>query len=315
MQSSDNIYSKLTKLENKISIKNNPKKSILKTIKYHNFKYTHSHLSKLILIFTISMIVNLPVEGQTYFFMQGAGNLHGGTASSDIWSANNNQAGLAFQKADIGAGFHYQNQFLIKELGLSAGALSFKTQAGTIGLSLSSYGYSNFNTKKITLGFGKMFGNNFSVGVGLDYINIFQPDNYGSTNIFTFDIGLLAKANEKIMIGAHVFNPIRAELGDYYGEKIPVVYNIGLQWKLDEKIRILADVMNDKINQIQFSTSAEYKILDMLYVRLGLMTNNPMVFSFGAGLHLGDLHIDFSSSMHQVLGYSPGISINYDFSK
>lgn len=276
------------------------------------FLFKHKSLIIIILLFLSS--INLSFS-QNYFFMQGVGNLQTGTAAGDLWSANNNQAGLAFYKADIGAGFHYKNQFLLKELGMSAGAFSFKAKGGSLGLSYSSYGSSLFNTKKITLGFGKMFGKRLAAGVGLDYINIYQSGNYGSANIFTFDFGMLAKPSDKVAIGAHVFNPIRAELGDYLGEKIPVFYNMGLVWIIDENFKIMADAMNDEVNQIKFSGAAEYKIMDLLYVRIGIMTNNRMVFNFGFGLHLGDIHVDFSSSMHQVLGYSPGVSLSYDFIK
>jgi hypothetical protein len=286
----------------------------MKRIKKNKNKLRLSGL--IIIMATLVNIISIyNIEAQSYFNLQGAGNLHTGTAAGDLWSVNNNQAGLAFYEAQIGAGFHYENRFMIKEMGISSGALTFKTSAGTLGLGLTSFGFSNFNTKKITLAFGKKFGNKLAGGVGLNYINIFQGNSYGSTGILTFDLGLLAKANDNFFIGFHVFNPIRAEIGDYYGEKIPVVINLGFQYKLDENLKFMADIMNDEMNQIKVAGMAEYKIIDMIYVRVGLITQNPLMFSFGAGMHLGDLHLDFSSSMHQILGYSPGFTLSYDINK
>ena len=58
----------------------------------------------------------------------------------------------------------------------------------------------------------------------------------------------------------------------------------------------------------------EYCIIDILYARVGI-SNNPNIVSFGAGLHLGNFRLDFSSSMHQVLGYSPQFSLIYELDK
>jgi hypothetical protein len=41
------------------------------------------------------------------------------------------------------------------------------------------------------------------------------------------------------------------------------------------------------------------------------VSNNPNIVSFGAGVNLGDFKLDFSSSMHSILGYSPQFSITY----
>jgi hypothetical protein len=56
----------------------------------------------------------------------------------------------------------------------------------------------------------------------------------------------------------------------------------------------------------------EYNIMDLMYARIGV-SNNPNIFSFGVGIYYGGFRLDFSSSMHQVLGYSPQISAIYNF--
>jgi len=257
------------------------------------------------------------LSGQNYFSIIGANNVAAGgaaTANIDLWSANNNQAAMAFYKPSGGAGFYYQNSFMLKEMGLSSGAIIYPTKTGCFGLSINSYGSKNFNTKKFGLGYAKKLSERFSAGLQLDYINIYIADNYGTKGLFTFELGLFAKATENIHIGAHVFNPIRAKLIAYNDERLPVVMNLGIQWTASENFIFSAEAESDINNKLILKTGLEYRIIDMLYARLGI-SNNPNMVSFGAGLHLGNFRIDFSSSMHQVLGYSPQFSFIYELDK
>jgi hypothetical protein len=203
---------------------------------------------------------------------------------------------------------------MLKETSLNNGALMYSTPSGTFGLTINAFGYSNFHTKKIGLGYAKKLASRFSAGIQLDYINIFVGGNYGSRNLFTFELGLYAEATENISIGAHVFNPVRVKVADYNDERLPLVFNLGLLWKASKNFSLTAEAESDIDNKTIFKAGVEYRIIDMLYARLGV-SNNPNIFSFGAGLHLGNFRLDFSSTMHQMLGYSPQVSVVYEFDK
>ena len=58
----------------------------------------------------------------------------------------------------------------------------------------------------------------------------------------------------------------------------------------------------------------EYHITQMFYLRGGISTN-PTQYAFGFGMQLKDFKIDLSSSFHQTLGITPGISIIYSRNK
>ena len=273
------------------------------------------HVRQLLILFLFVFAEQL--SAQNYHSVIGANNRATGgtgTANVDLWSANNNQASMAFYEAGGGAGFYYQNSFMIKEMALRSGALIYPTKSGAFGLTISNYGSTNFNTNKIGLGYGKKLSERFSAGIQLDYINIYIGDNYGSKGLFTFELGILAKATDKINIGAHVFNPIRAKIMDYNDERLPVVMNLGVQWKANKYFVFSAEAESDINSKMILKTGIEYRIIDMLYARIGI-SNNPNIVSFGAGLHLGNFRLDFSSSMHQVLGYSPQFSFIYELDK
>jgi len=76
--------------------------------------------------------------------------------------------------------------------------------------------------------------------------------------------------------------------------------------------RILAVNPKDIDKKAIFKAGIEYRIIEKIYVRGGI-TSDPTLYTFGFGINFKKLKIDFASSMHQTLGYSPQISIIYTF--
>ncbi|MBI2268880.1 MAG: hypothetical protein HYU69_00825 [Bacteroidetes bacterium] len=229
---------------------------------------------------------------------------------SDVWSAFNNQAGLAFVK-DISAGVNYENRFLISELSLRsvAAVLPFKGTT-TFGISASSLGYHLYSENKYGLAIAKSFGEKISAGVQIDYLKAQIAEGYSSKGIMTIEMGMLFKPIKDLIIGAHVFNPVRSRLNDYNDERVATIMKIGASYLFSEKVLLAVEVNKRTDEQPQFRTGLEYFILKNLYLRAGIGTN-PSSISFGAGLSLKQVKIDLSSSYHQVLGYTPQIAIVY----
>jgi len=234
-----------------------------------------------------------------------------GVARADFWSVNNNQAGLAFVEKS-GVGFFYQNQYLLNNLNYNHISAIFKTNNGGFGLNLGYYGYGQYNETKIGLAYGMQLGKRFAIGAQLDYLRTYIAQDYGSKSSLTFELGIMTKITDDLMLGAHVFNPIRAKLSDYNDERIPTILSLGLNWDLSKDFTAAIEAESDMNHPLVIKGGLEYNILDLMYARIGV-SNNPNIFSFGLGLHFGGFKLDFSSSMHQVLGYSPQFSAIYNF--
>jgi len=270
----------------------------------------------------ILIIINLLIAGTYYISAQniptnigGAESAMGGigVASTDIWSAANNQAALGFNKS-YGAGFYYENRFLMKELSLNALTLVLPTSKGSFAANISYFGYSQYNEKKIGLAYGMALSKRFAVGVQLDYLSTYIGNNYGSKSAYTFEVGIMTILTDEITLGVHVFNPIRAKINDYDDERVPLMLKLGLEWELSDNFIASAEIDSDIENELILRGGLEYRIKKILYARIGL-SNNPNIFSFGVGLQFSNLRMDFSSSMHQVLGYSPQLSLIYQLKK
>ena len=237
----------------------------------------------------------------------------GGAAvtNSDLWSAFNNQAGLAALES-VTAGLAYENQFLLKELGVKAGAVAVPVNSGVFALSLSQYGFNLYNENKVGLAYAMNLNENLSAGVQLDYLLTQIAEDYGRKGVFTFEIGLMAKLSENISLGGHIFNPINVKITDYVEERIPAIVKFGMRYTFSDVALMVAEIEKDINHTAVVRFGVEYQIVENIYVRTGV-ASNPSLFSFGFGLNFRNFKLDFGTSKHNVLGYTPALSLMYNF--
>lgn len=229
----------------------------------------------------------------------------------DLWSVQNNQAGLA-ELNKIEAGTYYEDRFLIRELSLKAFAFALPTNTGVFGIDINSFGFNLYNENKFGLAFAKKLFRNFSAGVQLDYLYTHIAENYGNKGNLTFEIGAKTLINKNIVIAAHIFNPYRAKLSGYNNENIPSIVKFGILYMPSGKINICTEAEKDINYALVLKCGIEYNIVKSIFIRTGISTN-PVTNTFGFGFEFRKFRLDFSSSIHQVLGYSPQFSVSYVF--
>jgi hypothetical protein len=235
------------------------------------------------------------------------------TTLSDLWSANNNQAGLGFTK-ELAGGIYYENRFLLKETAYKAGVFVLPTKVGAIGLNIASFGYSAYSETKAGLSYGQRFGDKFSIGMQINYLNTQLTQQYGSNSAITGAVGLIAKLSEELTMGVHLYNPTKSKLADYDNERIPTVMKFGLDYRFSEKVIFIIETEKTTNYKALVRFGVEYQVLEVLYLRGGISTS-PTLASFGFGLKLKDFKVALSSSFHQTLGLTPSISIVYSKNK
>ena len=231
----------------------------------------------------------------------------------DGWSGFNNQAGLAWCRK-FSAGTYFENRYLLKEMSVKAIGVILPVRKGAFGLSFRHFGFSLYNEIKTGLAFGMHFGNSFSAGIQLDYLRFHLGDDYGTKNLFTFEIGLQYRIKEQLCLGVHFFNAVPIRLTEDPIERLPSVITLGIAWQVSKNFIASAEVEKDLITKPIFKAGMEYHFIHPLYVRLGFLTN-PTMFTFGFGLEFGRFCFDVASSYHMVLGFSPQGSLIYSFKR
>lgn len=249
-------------------------------------------------------------------FMVGArsaGMAHTSVTLTDIWAIHHNQAGLAFLEHPS-ASVYYENRFMIKEMGLSAVAFAMPAKSGTFGIVYHSFGYSQYAETKFGIAYGRKLSEKLSAGIQLNYNTIRLGDIYGKNQALTGEIGVRAQLTDELTLGAHVYNVSRAKLSGYNNEYIPTIMRLGMDYKISKKVFVAAEAQKDIDNRIIFKSGIEYHVIEAIYLRAGISTN-PVLNTFGFGLAHKGIHLDVAASYHQVLGFSPQVSLTYNFIK
>ena len=230
---------------------------------------------------------------------------------SDIWSVQHNQAGLGNVKS-VTAGLYIENCYMLNTINIGALAIAIPAIGGTFGISATYFGNELYKDNKFGLAFGKSFGPRFSAGIQINYLYTILAENYGSSGAFTFEGGVIANITDKLKAAVHVFNPIRAKLADYDSERIPTILRSGISFTFSEKVLASVEVEKDIDYNPIVKGGIEYHVVQQLYLRAGI-SSNPVLNSFGFGLELKKLKLDFSTTIHQTLGVSPQFAAIYSF--
>lgn len=272
---------------------------------------------KKILLLSVIVFLSTAVNAQYNTLNASLAGMGGsGVALSEFQAGMNNQAAWGSLK-DINVGLGYNSRFLLKELSdrYLSFAMPLGKDKGVFGLNLSQFGYSQFNITKAGIGFARMFGPDFSVGLQFDAIHAGTDDEmYGSTTAFTFEGGFQYKLNEKISLGTSIFNPVQVELNENTGEQLPASICLGMVFRPDDVVLISADVVKEQYEPASLKAGFRYSMGETFCLRAGFSTG-PFIVSGGAGLRFSNLMIDISTSYHQVLGMSPAVTISYAFNK
>lgn len=264
-------------------------------------------------VFNLHAIDNYPVGARS------VGVADASVTFFDLWAAFNNQAGLT-QLKSVEAGTYYENKFLLPDLSLKSFAFALPVnKTGVFALSATQFGGVLYNETKAGLAFAKQLGEKFSAGIQLDYLSthIANGDDgyvYGTNNSVAAEGGFIAEPLTNLTIGLHIFNPTRVKLADYDDERVPTIMRFGGSYKFSEKVLVCSEMEKNVDQQNIFKAGLEYHVVEQIFLRAG-MASNPSLSSFGFGIKMKQLQIDIASTYHQALGFSPQLSLVYDFKK
>jgi hypothetical protein len=236
------------------------------------------------------------------------------TAVSDFWSVYNNQAAMPFY-GKTAAGIHYDNRYLLKETSIAALGFTFPVKNGSdvFGASLYHYGGGNYGEMKVGFAYAKSFASVFSFGLQFDYLlDYFGEATYGKRSGFTFETGIYGQITKNFSLGFHVYNPARLKMLTYNNiiEYIPTILRLGLTYKFPEKCLIGFDIEKNLDTKMQYHAGIEYIVHQYVILRGGVRFPD-FSFSLGFGTQFKSLSIDFASSYHPYLGYSPQLGLVY----
>jgi hypothetical protein len=232
----------------------------------------------------------------------------------DLWSANNNQAGLAYVK-NFDIGIAYESRFGLSELGLKTLNMALPVKWGTFGLTVQQFGFTDYNENKFGLAYGMNVSKKITLGVQLDYflVSVAEEQTQNKTG-FTAEIGLQAELTDKLTLGFHIFNVPNSALSGDFEEKMPMILNLGLNYKFSKKVFAVIDIEKNIDLDPNLKVGIEYHPVEALYFRGGINTYD-FHFTGGVGAKLKNFNFDLGFSHQTYLGYISQVSLHYSFNK
>ncbi len=231
----------------------------------------------------------------------------------DVWAGYHNQAALAFLDG-INVGIAFQNSFFVKELSTKAISFAIPTKFFVFGLNYYHFGYTKFNENKIGLAFVKKLGKKIAIGGQIDYFYTHIDGEYDNKSTTVGEIGIIAKPVNNLFISAHLFNVWNAKISGNEEQYMPNIVTIGASYIILDKAELHVNVEKDISENILVKTGIEYQLIKQLTIMIGMM-GKPVSYSFGLGYNYNALQLNIAFSKHNILGYSPAVSIVYAFNK
>jgi len=220
-------------------------------------------------------------------------------SNDDVFSLFNNPAGLSFiNSRELGV-YYSPAPFELKELSNAFGVYCEPTEYGNFSGGFSIYGFELYKETQLALGYGRRVSNNFFVGITTIYRNI-SIKNYGSKGVFLFNLGAIAKINEKFGFGFAAENITRTTVNKE-SNQIPTVFWIGGYAKFVKELTFNLALQKELEQNPSIRIGAEYQLLDFIQLRFGV-SDEPRTYSTGLGIIYEFLQFDYAFSSHPDLG-------------
>ncbi|MCL2041160.1 MAG: hypothetical protein FWG84_03850 [Bacteroidales bacterium] len=232
---------------------------------------------------------------------------------SDLWSASNNQAGMAFFQLPA-AGVYFTNAYFLEQLSTKSIVATMPIKSGAFGVTANYFGHAYHNEINAGLSYAQRFGKSFAAAVQLDYLHFGQGgynDLKNKDNV-SFELSIMGQVTKNLSVGAHVFNPVGVKYNDY--AIIPACYRVGLGWFPVKEVLIAAEVEMQTNEKENIKLGVEYTPLKIISIRTGF-SSAPQLWDFGVGLNLKDFSLDLTPTWDMTLGWSTHVSVSYQFNK
>ena len=231
-------------------------------------------------------------------------------AIDDIWAYHHNPANLVSVKK-LGLGLSYENRFLLKELQSQGFVVALPLKVGVISFGLQSFGFKNFRTNRLGLGYSMKLAEFLSCGVQLNYHQVRLTDAYGRKDALTAELGLRANITDNWKVAFSVFNLTRTKISEFGEDRLTTLMRLGTQYTFSEKVMLVAELEKNIEFPVRFKTGIEYSPIRKLFLRGGFATQ-PIEISAGLGYRFKEqFQLDLGSAYHQILGWSPNFSFTY----
>ena len=260
----------------------------------------------------LALLLGSPLSGQAQTSTEGGARAAalGGAAtalSHEPTGYANPAAWATFMARAVS--FFASEAFGLAALRLGAAAYVEPTPFGTFAAGARTFGFDDYRETHFHAGFARGFRlgstRRFHLGISLRYQRIAIP-GYGGTGVLALGLGGLVQVRPGVQVGFQATNLHRPKLAGR--EELPRTLSLGLAYQPAEQVLIVLDAYKDVRFPLSVRAGVEVLPVAVLFLRAGA-TTAPQRITAGAGLRLGKLTADIAGEHHEVLGWSPALSV------
>lgn len=192
-------------------------------------------------------------------------------------------------------------------------AISMPANNAGWGANLYYSGDENFSEMQAGLAYGMQLGKNVAIGTQVNF-NQVRISGYGTASTINFELGALVAMSDKVMLGLHAYNPIGSKFGKLKTEKFASIYKAGVGYEASDNFFVSAEIAKEENLPVNLNAAVQYNFNPHFLVRGGVSSAIANYF-VGIGILWKDMRLDFISSYHQQLGFSPALMMVYNFSE
>jgi len=229
---------------------------------------------------------------------------------SSAWQLFYNPAGLSGMNQGETVAY-FERRYMLSELQYGAfGAVYPFHKNHLAGISVSSFGFELFRQSTAGLSYSATLFEKVSLGTKLGLLHTWVQ-NYGAATVFVMDIGGQVAIGKKINLGFRVQNVSQSRIED---QDIPTTIAIGTQYKISKKLLVLLEAEQIIGFPVAVKAGIQYAPVDYCTIRAGI-GSFPVYFSAGIGFEWKKINLDIASQYHEILGFTPGLSVGWKFGK
>ena len=230
----------------------------------------------------------------------------------DEWSLFQNPAGTAYLK-NFSAGVSYKNNYLTKELSHQSFVANLPTKSrGVSSVGYSQFGYELYRHQDLFAGWSRLFSDKVSAGLAIHYTRIHLGEELGNTSLLKCRIGVQIKITSAMQLGVVIDNPLRPKNDRISEGRSAAGFYAGMKYQFSQKLISYLQAEQISEQTPSFRLALEYCPVEHFFLRGGL-SSKPLSESFGFGFVWRQVKVDISTAYHQQLGFSPALSMTYNF--
>jgi len=245
-----------------------------------------------------------------------ATTIAGATVAETIeWSAFANPASVGYIQDKL-LNIQYENRYFIPELSNRCIGLVLPSKLINTGLSVSYFGYAEYNQMLFGIGFSRNFDKKFSIGVQFDYLSAFFATPGRHYGAFFPQIGLNLSLSSDFHLGFSTFNPFQAVIKSESSKmQLPSVFSIGTEYFLSPDFVVYTQLDKEISSNYRLALGTKYSMLQFLSFQLGLYHAGYLVPCFGFQTRFSSFTFHLNEELHPLLGLVSIAALQYRFKK